>query len=283
MVRVAYLLAVSIGRALVGQLRKLWFFAALSVVLALSLPRAVLAADAGGEELTVAAAMSLRNSLPSVVAGFRRENAAADVVVTYGASGNLRRQVEAGAPIDVVIFASAVHVDALVDSGLIAGSPRVIASNALVLIGARGAKPMKFAEIDSVAAGDLIAIGDPESVPAGTYARDALRALAKWDAVQDRLVFGGHVAAVLQYVRRGEVAVAVVYASDVIGIDDVVVLDTASGAWAPRIETVAAAVAGNRPEAARAFIEFLESPAGRVILTEHGFAAPPQPEGKSAP
>jgi molybdate transport system substrate-binding protein len=221
----------------------------------------------------VAAAMSLRNVLPPIIDAFQRRSAAPKIVVTYGASGDLRRQVEGGAPIDAVVFASASDVDFLIERGRIAGGKRVVASNQLVLIGPRGAEPLTFEHIDSVPAGEYIAIGDPETVPAGRYARQALQTLKKWDAVRDRIVFGGHVAAVLQYARRGEVAAAVVYGTDVIDVDDVVILDRAHGDWAPRIETVAAVVAGGKEAGARPFVDFLETPAARAIFSAHGFGA----------
>jgi molybdate transport system substrate-binding protein len=230
-------------------------------------------ADDGGR-IMVATAMSLRQVLPALIEAFRKQSPGSEVVATYGASGDLRRQVEGGAPIDVVVFAAASDVDLLIDRKLIAGGKRVVASNSLLLIGPKDAEPLTFHTIDQVPAGDHIAIGDPKTVPAGRYAREVLQALNKWDAVQDRLVFGGHVAAVLQYARRGEVAAAVVYGTDILGVDGVVVLDRARGDWAPRIETVAAVVAGGQEAAGCAFLDYLETPAAGEIFSAHGFGPP---------
>lgn len=218
--------------------------------------------------------MSLRNVLPPMVEAFRKSTGAGEITVTYGASGDLRKQVEGGAPIDAVVFASASDVDLLAERGQIAGGKRVIASNSLVLIGPKGGAPLTFQTIDTVPAKEHIAIGDPKTVPAGRYAQQALEALGKWNAVQDRIVLGGHVAAVLQYARRGEVAAAVVYGTDVIGVEDVVVLDKASGDWAPRIETVAGVIQGGKEDAAGAFLDFLGTEAGRAIFAAHGFLPP---------
>lgn len=233
--------------------------------------------------ITVAAAMSLRNVMPGLVEDYRRRSGADEITVTYGATGDLRRQVEAGAPIDAVVFAGEMHVDGLAARHLVAGTPRTIAVNALVLVGPRGGAPLTFAGIEALPAGELLAIGEPESVPAGHYAREALRGLGKWDAMQGRLVYGGHVAAVLQYVRRGEVAAGIVYETDVIGIDEVVVLDRARGAWAPPIATVAAVIAGGREPAAGAFLDFLASPVAQEMLAAHGFGAAAEPTKLAAP
>ena len=82
-----------------------------------------------------------------------------------------------------------------------------------------------FETIDQLPADEKLAIGDPGPVPAGQYAKLALEKLGKWTAIDKRLVYGGDVGQVLAYARRGEVAAAVVYATDVIGLDDVVVLE----------------------------------------------------------
>lgn len=243
-------------------------------------PRAVLGVGGG---ITVAAAMSLRNALPALIRDYQGQPGAAQVTVTYGASGDLRRQVEGGAPIDVVVFAAAADVDRLIERKQVTGGKRVVASNTLVLIGPRGSKPLTFQSIDTVPAGEYIAIGDPQTVPAGEYAKRALQALGKWDGVQHRLVLGGHVAAVLQYARRGEVAAAIVYGTDVAGVDDVTVHDRATGDWAPHIETVAAVVAGGNESAARSFLDYLESPAGREVFAAHGFGPPARAVAEAEP
>ncbi len=223
----------------------------------------------------LAVAASLRHVMPELVRTFAENNGGAEIVVTYGGSGTLRGQVEAGAPVDAVVFAGGPPVDQLIEAGYAdAKSRRVVATNTLVLIAASGSEPVSFQTIERVPAGEKIAIGDPVSVPVGIYAAEAFRNLGKWEALQDRLVFGGHVGAVLTYARRGEVAVAVVYRTDALGLEDVVVLDEARGAWAPQPEVVAAVTNGGAAAArAHAFLDFLGSPRGREILERHGFGA----------
>ncbi len=226
-------------------------------------------------EVVFAVASSLRHVMPELVRTFVEQDGETEIVVTYGGSGTLREQVEAGAPIDAVIFAGGPPVDQLIEGGHAdAKSRRIVATNRLVLIGPRGSAPIRFETIERVPAGEMIAIGDPISVPVGSYAAEAFRNLGKWEALQDRLVFGGRVAAVLAYARRGEVAAAVVYRTDARGLEDVVVLDEARGAWAPRPEVVAAVTNGGVAAArAHAFLDFLGSPRGREILERYGFRA----------
>jgi molybdate transport system substrate-binding protein len=121
-------------------------------------------------------------------------------------------------------------------------------------------------------AGEKIAIGDPKSVPAGAYAKQAFEALGSWSALEDRFALCQDVAQVLAWVRRAEVSAGVVYATETIGVDDIVILDEAAGDWAPRPEVVVGVVSGARQaEVAGAFFDFLRSARGRAILARHGF------------
>jgi len=231
---------------------------------------------APSHEITLAAAASLRGVLPEIVRAYEAGHPGVRVAATYGASGDLRKQVEGGAPVDAVLFASAQPVDTLIAERRVdAATRRVIATNQLVLIGPKGARPLTFATIDTLPPGELVAIGDPGAVPAGQYARDYLTALGKWQALSGRLVLGGDVAAVLAYARRGEVAAAIVYRTEIRGIGDVVVLDAASGPGAPRPEVVAGVVGGARGAAeAGRFLDYVASPAGQKILAGFGFGPP---------
>lgn len=233
-------------------------------------------AHAEDQPLSIGAAMSLRNVMPKLTDAFRARDKGAPVQANYGASGALRQQVEGGAPIDAVVFADAATIDALIKSGHAEEKTRrVVASNTLVLIGPKDAHPIRFDTIDTLPAGEKIAIGEPGAVPAGRYAKEAFEKLGKWDKLSGRLVYGGDVGAVLNYARRGEVAAAVVYRTDVIGIVDVIVLDQGSGDWAPKAQVVAAAVKGSKnAQRGAAFVEFLGSADGQKLFREHGFGPP---------
>jgi molybdate transport system substrate-binding protein len=226
-------------------------------------------------QVTLAVAASLRHVMPELVKVYAEKHPGIRVSATYGASGDLRKQVEGGAPLDAVIFASGKPVDDLIRAGRAdAASRKVLATNQLVLIGPRGSRPLTFATLETLPDKEKIAIGDPGAVPAGQYAREYLQKIGKWSALQGRTVLGGDVSAVLAYARRGEVAAAIVYKTEVRGIKDVVVFDSA-GADAPRIETVGAVVSGaSAAREAGAFLTFVASPEGQSILADHGFGPP---------
>lgn len=247
------------------------FLAAAAIALAFTSCKPSASEDAAAPmpETTVAAATSLRNVLPTLIA---RYGVAGKISVTYGASGDLRKQVEGGAPIDLVLFASRKPVEALGEKGLTDGEAVRIATNRLVLIGPANAKPLTFKTLDTIPAGDHLAIGDPGAVPAGDYAKQALQKLGSWDALQDRIVFGGDVAGVLAYARRGEVAGAIVYKTETQGIADIVVLDEASDEYAPTAEVIGAATRGGTSLAGgKAFLVWLATPDAQKILADAGF------------
>jgi len=227
-------------------------------------------------EVQLGVAVSLRGVMPSLIEAFGRDHRRPKIAAVYGPSGDLRKRVQDGAPLDAVLFAAPEPVDQLVASRhVIAETRKVVAHNRLVLIGPRGGARVGWQTLDALPAGEKLAIGEPNVVPAGTYAKRALEALGKWDALKDRLLFGGDVAAVLAYVRRGEVAAGIVYATEVRGLDDIVLLEEASGPWAPRADVVVGAtvdIAGaSHSGPARSFLEFLLTPEAQGIFRQYGF------------
>jgi molybdate transport system substrate-binding protein len=229
---------------------------------------------AAHEELSIAAATSLREVMPELVRVYEGTHPTSHVAATYGASGDLRRQVEGGAPLDAVFFAGPKPLDELVREGRVEASSRhVVASNSLVLVGPKGAPALTFGSLAALPEGARVAVGDPRTVPAGEYARDFLTALGEWDALQPRLVLGSNVAAVLVYARRGEANAAVVYRTELRGVTDLVELDEARGPHAPHPTVVAGAVRGGHAEAGD-FLDFVASPAGVSIFASFGFGPP---------
>ncbi|MGB3561815.1 MAG: molybdate ABC transporter substrate-binding protein [Thermoanaerobaculia bacterium] len=228
-------------------------------------------------DLTVAAAASLREVIPAALEGYAAAAGERSIEVTYGASGDLRRQVAGGAPIDLVVLANAETVDALIDNGLAdPASRRVVASNRLALVGPSTGPPLTFATLNRLPGDARLAVGDPRTVPAGQYARQALENLGSWNHLQDRLVFGGHVASVLAYVRRGEVDAAIVYETDAEGLADVAVWEVAKGDWAPDPQVVAAVINSDSADAHR-LLDYLTSPEGQEIFLSFGFDPPTNP------
>ncbi len=238
-------------------------------------------------EITIAAATSLRKTLPVLLDGFVTAHPGATPTATYQSSGEIARQVEGGAGIDVVILAAKDPLDRLIQGGHVdASSACVVATNQLVLIGpAKGSKPgaapLTFQTLKDLPVGERLAMGDPASVPAGTYAKKALEALGIWKDLQDRVVFAGNVAAVLAYATRGEAALAIVYRTEIEGADGIVQLDVAKGNWAPVPEVWGAITTKTQArKRAEQILHFIQSPDGQSVLGQFGFG-PPHFPGKN--
>lgn len=218
-------------------------------------------------------AASLRNVMPDLIEVYQQRDDVPAIEFTFASSGTIRQQVQGGAPIDAVVLANAAYVDKLIE-GKQANSAtrRMLASNALVLIGPIDGTSVTFATLSDLPADARIAIGDPESVPAGRYAKRALQNLGVWDAIQDRLVFAGDVAGVLTYTQRNEVDAAIVYHTEVVTAEQVQVFDIAEGQWAPEPQVVATVTTRSlQSEEADAFLAFMASRGGQLILARHGF------------
>ncbi|MFT6145494.1 MAG: molybdate transport system substrate-binding protein [Myxococcota bacterium] len=227
----------------------------------------LLTACSGEPPLTIAGASSLREVLPQLVA-VHTERTGEPVRVTYGGSGTLAAQVRAGAPVDVVVFAGQAPVEGLVTEGLLHGTPQVVATNTLVLVGADNDLRVGFRELHQLS---YIAIADPQVAPVGAYARQVLRTYGHWDEIAAKAVAVPDVAASLALVRRGEVQAAVVYRTDArlapeLSIWDEAVLDAAHS---PVV--IASAVQAGPC----AFLQTLTSDAGRAVWTSNGFTVPP--------
>lgn len=245
-----------------------------ALLLAIVLLSALRLRDSEAPALRVAAAISLRPALDEIAESYRRSGGA--VELSYGSSGQLMGQISAGAPIDLFISAAHEQVDQLAEKGRVAGR-RIIATNTLVLVVPAGAAqaPEGFPALAGPQV-SRVAIGDPQTVPAGTYARQVLDRLELSKALSDRIVYGANVRQVLSYVERGEVSAGIVYNTDARASGGKVrQVATADAAWHDPIEYPAAIVSASpRAAAAEAFLEFLGSAEGRAVLERHGFGPP---------
>jgi molybdate transport system substrate-binding protein len=212
-------------------------------------------------EVTIAAATSLRGVMPALIASYEATHPGRKVTATYAASGDLKQQVEAGAPLDAVFFAGARPADELIGEGKAEAASRVVvASNELVLVGRQGTKALSFESLGALPRDAKLAVGDPRTVPAGEYAKSYLTALGEWDALQDRIITGSNVAAVMVYTEVREAP-------------DLVVLDVAHGKDAPHATVVAALVTHGRRDAAD-FLGFASSAVARDTWRSFGFGPP---------
>ncbi|MGZ5129694.1 MAG: molybdate ABC transporter substrate-binding protein [Caldimonas sp.] len=248
---------------------------ALVVVLAaaalLACGQRALAAD-----LTVSAAASLTKAFREIGAAFESAHPGTQVLLNFGASGALLQQIAKGAPVDVFASADQETMDQAEQRQLVAGSERVnFVSNTLVVVVPADARrvPRTLNDLDSPAV-KRIAIGLPASVPAGRYAKAALEKARLWTAVEARTIGAQSVRQALDYVARGEVDAAFVYATDAALMPDKVRVAFAVPSDPPVLYPVAPLVSSPNPPAARQFVAYLVSPPAQAVLARHGFGRP---------
>lgn len=237
-------------------------------------------AEPAARDVTFSVAVSLKEAVEELGRRFMQARAGVTLRYNFGASGELARQIEAGAPVDLFLSAAARQMDDLERRGLVlAATRRVFARNALVVVKSSDSR------VDLTNAADLLAprvrrivIGNPKIVPAGQYAEESLRALGLWDRLVPRLVFAENVRQALEYVARGEVDAGFVYASDLAARPGRVVAAFRPGedTYQPITYPVAVVAAARESAVAEAFIALLLSAEGQAVLARFGFQPPPR-------
>lgn len=243
----------------------------------------LLAAPAqAGEKLIVFAAASTTNTVDAIAADFAALGHGR-VTPVYDATSRAARQIAEGAPAQVLIAASPVWADWLIAcGGGDAASRRRIAGNRLVLITPAPQMPGAGADFTAhhpALTSGRFALADPQGVPAGIYARQALQAIGAWDGLSPRAIRGGNVRTVLAWVGAGAVDAAIVYASDAAASPRVAVAARIPDGLHDAIVYEAVAVHGATP-AAYAFVAYLASARAAATFARHGFT--PAATGLSA-
>lgn len=233
--------------------------------------------------LTVAAAASLRRAFEdSLIPLFRKNNPGINVAGTFDSSGKLQAQIENGLAADVFMSASAKQMNALRDGGFVdPGSIVDVLENKVVLIQPAAAEPGN-ASFENAAKAKVIAIGDPESVPAGQYAREIFTNLGIWDQVKARASFATNVSEALGWVAEGGADLGVVYATDAAATDRVRVVSEAppGSLLTPVVYPAGRSKFSRYPGEAQAFLDFLSSTPALDIFAGYGFSpAPPAGSG----
>ena len=228
-----------------------------------------------GKEVNLAAAASLKNVYDEkLIPMFEEKYPGATVTPTYASSGDLQTQIENGLETDVFMSAANKQMDTLADEGLIDNDTNLqFLENKVVLIvpADSDAKISSFDDLKDI--DGTIAIGDPESVPAGQYAKEVLTNLGIWDAVQSKLSLGTDVTAVLNQVAQGSAECGIVYSTDAISTDDVKVVCEApeDSLDTPVIYPVAMTKDAKDADAAQAFLDFLQTQEAKDVFVEYGF------------
>jgi molybdate transport system substrate-binding protein len=231
-------------------------------------------APAPAQELVVSAAASLTHAFREIGKAFEAAKPGATVAFNFAASDVLLTQIAKGAPVDV--FASADQ-DAMnrgeKEQLLLAGSRRNFASNQLVLVVPSKAAPV--GELSALAAPRFrrIAMGSPQTVPAGRYAREVLERANLWTTLSPKLVFAQNVRQALDYVARGEAEAGFVYATDAAIMPETVRIALDLATLTPVQYPIAIVAASRQAALSMEFVRFVAAAPGQRILARHGFRA----------
>ena len=245
-----------------------WVVALLAVRIGCTLPAA---------ELNILAAASLSDALKEIARVY--EPASGDkLLFNLAASSTLARQIKEGAPADVFFSADEAKMDDLAKAGLIvADSRRSLLSNTLVIVvstegGAAIAIPADLTK-PTVA---RIALAEPQTVPAGIYAKEYLQKAGLWKQVIDKIVPTENVRACLAAVESGNVDAGIVYKTDALISKKVKIAYEVAVGEGPKISYPLAVLQESKnAEAARRFATYLDSPEARAIFAKYGFLPAP--------
>jgi molybdate transport system substrate-binding protein len=239
-------------------------------LLALAVGLALAGPSRSHEPITVSAAVSLTEALQSIAKAYETAGGGR-VSFNFAGSNVLSRQIVNGAPVDVFISADSAQMAIVEKAGMVApGSLVPLLGNQLAIVVRRE----HAGNVDAAALARMqrIAVGDPDAVPAGIYAKQYLERIGLWKTLQPRLLPMGSVRAALAAVENGSADAGMVYVTDARASKAVRVTTVVAGRDAPTIVYPACVVSSSkRQDAATAFVTFLQTPAASEIFRQHGF------------
>jgi molybdate transport system substrate-binding protein len=227
-------------------------------------------------ELTVSAAVSLTDAFKDIGAAFEQAQPGTKVVLNFGASGQLLQQIVAGAPVDVFASADLETMDRAAKQAVVFDESRVVFARNELVVAVPATSLLVLNRLADIAGPEVrrIAIGNPDSVPAGKYARDILSTARLWPDLQERFVFTQNVRQALDYVARGEVDAAFVYRTDAIAAVNRAKIALVTKTETPVLYPAAVVKGSGNAEGAAAFVKFLRTDAAQRILEQYGFGRP---------
>lgn len=221
-------------------------------------------------EIVVAAAASLTDAFNELGGRFTAKTGIR-VTFSYGATGDLARQIESGAPFDVFASADEAHINKLIEKNLLQSESRaVFARGRLVLWWARDKNGFALPEEVAGASVKRIAIAKPDVAPYGRAAVESLKTLNVWEQVEPKVVYAQTVAQAKQFAATGNADAAFIPRA-LVKAGDGGFVEVDEDLHAPITHTIAVIVETKRARAARLFVEFVMSEEGQTLLEKYGY------------
>ena len=228
-----------------------------------------------GVTLLIGAAASLTDVMQELAAMYQAENPDIRIELTFASSGVLQSQITEGAPIDIFFSAALVQMDSLETQGLIYERRNVLRNSIALIVPINSTAEINSFMDAASATVQIIALGDPESVPGGTRAREVFTYLGIAEAIYGtgRAVFAHDIRTVLTWVEMGEADAGVVFLTDAITSDQIRIAEIACSTWhEPSVNPVGIVAGSRQKQAAGHFIDFLFSAEASRVFTSHGFS-----------
>lgn len=229
--------------------------------------------NAGSEkvELTISAAASLQDAINEIKTAYEKENANVKINLNLGASGALQQQISQGAPVDLFFSAAEDKFEKLKDEKLIEKGINLI-GNEIVLVVPKESN-QSINEFEDLPKVKKIAIGTPETVPAGQYGKETLENIGIWKDSEENLVYAKDVRQVLTYVETENVDAGIVYKTDALTSEKIKITATATeDTHTPIIYPVGVIKESSHLEEANKFYEYLQTKEAMEIFVKYGFA-----------
>lgn len=229
--------------------------------------------DSSTVNLMISVASSLQDAIADIENLYNQQMPTVKLTYNFGSSGSLQQQIEQGAPVDIYISAAERNMDVLESKNFLLDNTRQnLLKNEVVLITSKKNTDIQgFSQLQADFIGK-IAIGAPDSVPAGKYAQEVLDSLKLSKSLKEKFIFAKDVRQVLAYVETGNVEAGMVYSTDAQVSKQVRIIETAPiNSHSPIIYPVAIVKDSKKPEAAQNFIKFLLSDAAQNVFTNYGF------------
>jgi len=227
-------------------------------------------------EIVVAAAANLTDAFQELSRRFR-ERTGIRVILSFGGTADLAKQIENGAPFDVFAAADSAHVEALEQKGLLTQGTRALYARGSLVLWWPAGPAIIIERVEDLTRKEVerIAIAKPDIAPYGQAAVETLRALKIWDQVEPKVVYGMNVSQVKQFVSSGN-AEAGFLPRALVKPGEGEYIEIAEELHRPIDQALGVIKASDKQEDARKFADFVLSPEGQLILKEYGYKAPPK-------
>lgn len=228
-------------------------------------------------KVTVFAAASMSNVLQQIADQYKQENPQAEIVFSFAASSTLAKQIENGSEADIFVSADLKWMAYLAEKKQIEEKTQtLLAGNQLVMIAPQDGQIEKIElanhQWHKLLDNNYLALGDPNHVPAGVYAKTAFVSLGQWDAIQTKVAAANNVRGALLLVERQEAPLGVVYSTDAKASQKVKVVATFPENLHSPVEYPMAIVREHRREEVQQFFDYLGSEKAKKQLVDYGFS-----------